>query len=294
MINQPLPRNALNRLASTSTLPAHAPTVLLVGLTGWNDAGDAVIEAFRALWEHYPTRSLPGFDVSGCYNYTETRPLLTIDEDGTQRITWPDTVFTEARTTAGIRLLTLSGPEPSMNWQTYCDRFKDLIAREQVDLVVFCGALLDEVPHTRPLPLGVTSYTTSVLALEGVEANSYQGPTGLLGVLAYECGQAQIAALSLWLSIPHYLPEPPHPKATFTLLSALEVILGFPMPLEGSADYIASWNHQADALLEDEPELASYVRTLESIAEAKEDIADLSQIDIAAQFEEFLKGRDDS
>lgn len=294
VINQPLPLNALNHFASTSTLPAHAPTVLLVGFTGWNDAGDAVIDAFRALWEHYPATQAPGFDVSGCYNYTETRPLLSIDEDGTQRITWPDTVFSEAHTTAGVRLLTLSGPEPSMNWQAYIERFKDLVQREQVDLVVFCGALLDEVPHTRPLPLSVTSYTSSVLALEGVEANTYQGPTGLIGVLAFEAGQAHIPALSLWVSVPHYLPEPPHPKATFTLLSALEAILGFPMPLERSADDISSWNHQADALIEDEPELASYVRTLESIAEANDDIADLSQIDIAAQFEKFLKDQDDT
>ena len=113
-------------------------------------------------------------------------------------------------------------------------------------------------------------------------------------MLAFEAGQAHIPALSLWVSVPHYLPEPPHPKATFTLLSALEAILGFPMPLERSADDIASWNHQADALIEDEPELASYVRTLESIAEANDDIADLSQIDIAAQFEKFLKDQDDN
>ncbi|MDY6050955.1 MAG: PAC2 family protein [Rothia sp. (in: high G+C Gram-positive bacteria)] len=294
MINQPLPLNALDRFATASAQPGHAPTVLLVSFSGWNDAGDATIEAFRAIWEHYPTTPMSGFDTSGCYNYTETRPLLSIDDKGTQRITWPESIFTEAQTTSGIRLLTLSGPEPSMNWQTYSDRFKDFIAQEKIDLVVFCGALLDEVPHTRPLPLSVTSFTSSVLALDGVETNTYQGPTGLIGVLAYEAGKAQIPALSLWVSVPHYLPEPPHPKATFTLLSALEAILGFPLPLERSADDIANWNHQADALTEDEPDLANYVRTLESIAEATDDIADLSHIDIAAQFEKFLKDQDDN
>lgn len=295
MINQPLPLKALEHFAQANPDAAHAPTALIIGLAGWNDAGEVISDALRALQAHYKAQPIQGLTSDHYYDYTVTRPHLAQDPTGATSVLWPSLDLTEATTTAGHRLLTLTGPEPSLHWHALAQELTALIEHEHVDLVLLCGALLDEVPHTRTFPLTLTSWEPQTLALEGVSPSTYTGPTGLIGVLAEHLGRNSIPSLSLWISIPHYLPEPPHPKGSFTVLGTLEAILGTPLPLERFADEILNWEREASDLLEDEPELASYVRTLESSAEAKDDIADLSQIDIAAEFEKFLKdqGPDD-
>ncbi|WP_421084194.1 PAC2 family protein [Rothia nasimurium] len=292
-MNLPLPVDALAHFHATSTAPTHPPTVLLVAFDGWNDAGEAATESVRKINTHYQGSPAQGFNHEHYYTFTETRPLLTPSADGGSELIWPELKFTEAQTTSGTRILTLTGPEPSLAWKNFCADFFAFVAQHQVDLVVLCGSLLDEVPHTLPLPVGITSFSQAALDLPGVQPSTYSGETGLIGVLAHEAPQYGVNALSLWVSVPHYVAHPPQPKAAFALLSALQPILGFPMPLEHFQDEMMRWDRAADDLLDDEPELKAYVQNLESAAEAERDISDFSQIDIAAEFEKFLKDRND-
>lgn len=293
MFTQPLPHNLLNHYAQSSGRGAqHPPTLLLVAFEGWNDAGEAASEALKLMAQHYQSKPLPGFESEPFYSYTESRPQLIQGEHGKITLSWPQTHFGEAWSTAGARILTLTGQEPSLNWASYSERVIQFIHREEVDLVIFCGALLDEVPHTLPAPVSVTSSSPSALIQQGIEESTYTGPTGIVGVLAHALGQQDIPSLSLWASLPHYLAHPPHPKATFALLSTLETISGIPMPLEQLADELIAWERGAEELLEDEPELLAYVRQLEAAHETAEDLGDISHIDIAAEFERYLKDQD--
>ncbi|WP_237224959.1 PAC2 family protein [Rothia nasisuis] len=291
-MNQPLPLDALQHFAQLNAPPERAPTLLLVGLEGWNDAGGAVQDALTAVQDYLHSQPRESFASSAYYDYTVTRPHLSTDEDGSPTVTWPQFTLTEGISTAGRRVLTLTGPEPSLNWHELTSNVVDLVQHEQVDLVILCGSLLDEIPHTLAFPVSVTSWAPAALELDGVAQSTYTGPTGLIGVLAQALGEQGVPSLSLWVSVPYYLPEPPHPKGSFALLSTLEAVCGIPLPLHIFSDRIMGWERTAADLLDDEPELSSFVRTLESAAEARDDLDGLGQVDIAAEFERFLRGRD--
>lgn len=293
MFTQPLPHQLLTHYAQKSGRKDQTPpTLLLVAFEGWNDAGEAASHALTLITEHYGAQPCTGFESESFYSYTESRPHLLADDRGNITLDWPQTHFAEALSTNGTRILTITGQEPSLLWKGYSERLLEFIEREAVDLVIFCGALLDEVPHTQPAPVGITSFSPTALEHPGVEPSSYTGPTGIIGVLAHAAGERDIPALSLWASLPHYLAHPPHPKATFSLLSILEAITGLSMPLEKLTGEITAWEQGAEELLDDEPELSAYVRQLEATYETPQGISDISTIDIAAEFERYLKDQD--
>ncbi|MFW0169159.1 PAC2 family protein [Rothia sp. P4278] len=294
MFTQPLPHHLLTHYAQKAGKQGQVPpTLLLVAFEGWNDAGESASQAVQLVAEHYQAKPFAGFESESFYSYTESRPHLVPESQGQATgISWPQTRFVEAWSTKGTRILIITGQEPSLSWKNYCQHLLELIDREKVDLVIFCGALLDEVPHTQPAPVGITSFSPTMLVHPGVAPSTYTGPTGIIGVLAHAAGARDIPALSLWASLPHYLAHPPHPKATFSLLSVIEAITGLPMPLEKLADEIMAWERGAKELLEDEPELLAYVQQLESTYERADSIGDISKVDIAAEFEQYLKEQD--
>lgn len=287
-MNERVPQDIVTPLAS----PGSTPTVLLVAFDGWNDAGEAATEALRLLETHCGGTPIEGFDADPFYSFVESRPTLSTDAEGNSTLTWPGTRFAELTGIIGMRVLTVTGSEPSLHWQSYVERLYTFAREQQVGAVILCGALLDDIPHTRPFPLGITSSHPTLLEHDGIEPVTYTGPTGIIGVLAHLANSYKIPALSTWVSIPHYVAHPPQPKATFALLSALETMLGIPLPVDALAEDILAWERGATELMEDEPELRAYVQQLESAAEAQDDLAEFDGVDIAAEFEKFLKRRD--
>lgn len=290
VMNQPIPHDILPQLTAGGDTQR---TVLLLAFEGWNDAGEAATETLRLITSHFGTSRLDGFETGGYFSYVNTRPLFESFEDGSGTVHWPQITFSEVHLPQpNLRLLTISGPEPSLDWKSFITRIFDFATQERVDLILQCGALLDEVAHSRPFPLNITSMNPGVLAVEGVQKVTYNGPTGIIGVTACEAVQRGIPTASLWVSVPHYISHPPHPKAVFTLMSALESMLAVPLPVDVLAEDILAWERGAAELMEEEPDLRSYVQQLESSAEAEEDLATFDHIDIAAEFEKFLKRRD--
>lgn len=281
-----LPQNLL------ASLPSHQEekTVLLLALEGWNDAGEVATDAVTWLQKQFSASPYQGFESESYYLYTETRPLLEASPEGGRTISWPETRFFSFRPRPGLRIITLLGPEPNLNWKSYRDQVLELARREKVDLFILTGSLLDEVPHTMDFPLAVSSESAELQALTGLEGNTYTGPTGMVGVLAQAAAQAQLASLSLWVSVPHYLAHPPQPKGLLALVKALGEILALDLPLKGLEADLESWVQSSQDLLEEEPELRAYVQQLESSREAQQDMQDLLKVDIAAEFERFLKG----
>jgi predicted ATP-grasp superfamily ATP-dependent carboligase len=212
--------------------------------------------------------------------------------DGTREITWPTTAVAVATTPrTGRQVVLVHGIEPSMRWRRYCSELLDIAAGLNVRTIVTVGALLADVPHTRPIPVNATSEDEEVRELLGLEPNTYEGPTGIVGVLQHEAGVRGLQALSLWAAVPHYVAAPPSPKATLAILHRIETLLGEPVPLADLPDDAEAWQHGVDELAGDDSEIGEYVRQLEEAKDTVE-LPEASGEAIAQEFERYLRRRD--
>jgi proteasome assembly chaperone (PAC2) family protein len=269
-----------------------AETVLLAAFEGWNDAGGAATSALEHLHEVWGAEQVDELDPEEYHDFQVNRPVVGTGVDGQRRITWPTTVVAVATAPrSGRRVVIVHGIEPSMRWRRYCGELLDIAASLGVRTVVTIGALLADVPHTRPIPVNATSDDADVREDLGLEPNSYEGPTGIVGVLQHEAMARGLRSLSLWAAVPHYVAHPPSPKATLAILNQLEEHLGEPVALGELPDDALAWQHGVDELAAEDTEIGEYVHQLE---EAK-DTADLPEATgeaIAQEFERYLRRRD--
>ncbi|ROS30466.1 PAC2 family protein [Cellulomonas sp. PhB150] len=271
-------------------LPADE-TVLLAAFEGWNDAGSAATHALEHLHDAWGADQVDELDPEEYHDFQVNRPQVGPGPDGTRGITWPTTAIAVATTPRGRTVVLVHGIEPSMRWRHYCDEVLGIAASLGVRTVVTIGALLADVPHTRPIPVTSTSEDADLRGLLGLEPNTYEGPTGIVGVLQHEAANRGMNALSLWAAVPHYVAHPPSPKATLAVLRRLEELLGEPVPFGELPDEAAAWQAGVDELAGEDGEIGDYVRQLE---EAK-DTADLPEASgeaIAQEFERYLRRRD--
>lgn len=270
-------------------LPA-GETVLLAAFEGWNDAGSAASDALDHLHEVWSADQVDQLDPEDYHDFQVNRPLVSTEPDGSRRIDWPTTTVAVAR--RGTRQVVLvHGIEPSMRWRRYSAELLDIAQRLGVRTVVTLGALLADVPHSRPIPVTWSSEDAHLRELLDVEPTTYEGPTGIVGVLAHEAESRGLAALSLWAAVPHYVAHPPSPKATLAILGALETLLGEPIGLGDLPEDALAWQHGVDELAAEDAEIGEYVHQLE---EAK-DTAELPEATgeaIAQEFERYLRRRD--
>ncbi len=266
-------------------------TVLIAAFEGWNDAGSAATGALEHLGEVWDAEKVAELDPEEYHDFQVNRPMVGLGPDGKRQITWPTTTIWVARLPHRTVLL-VHGIEPSMRWRRYCTELLDLAEEHEVRTVVTLGALLADVPHSRPIPLTATSESEGLRAvLPDVEPNTYEGPTGIVGVLQHAAAERGLQSVSLWAAVPHYVANPPSPKATLAILTRIEELLGESIPLGDLPEDAAAWQHGVDELAGEDAEIAEYVKQLE---EAK-DTADLPEASgeaIAREFERWLKRRD--
>ena len=266
--------------------------VLLAAFEGWNDAGSAASQALEHLHEVWGAEKVDELDPEEYHDFQVNRPTVAIGDSGTREITWPTTHIAVATVPQTGRLVVLvHGIEPSMRWRRYCAEVLSIGRNFGVRSVVTLGALLADAPHTRPIPVSATTEDPEVQSLLGLEPSTYEGPTGIVGVLQHEAATRGLRSLSLWAAVPHYVAHPPSPKATLALLTRIEELLGEPVPLGELPDDAVAWQHGVDELAAADSEIAEYVHQLE---EAK-DTADLPEASgeaIAREFERYLRRRD--
>ncbi|MDM7856385.1 PAC2 family protein [Cellulomonas alba] len=274
-----------------SDLPVDG-TVLLAAFEGWNDAGSAATQALEHLHEVWNAEQVDELDPEEYHDFQVNRPMVGFGPDGRREITWPTTAVAVATAPgSGRRVVIVHGIEPSMRWRRYCAELLDIAASLGVRTVVTIGALLADVPHTRPIPVNATTDDPALRDAVGLEPNTYEGPTGIVGVLQHEASARGLGALSLWAAVPHYVAHPPSPKATLAILHRIEQLLGEPVPLGELPEDAIAWQHGVDELAGEDSEIGEYVRQLE---EAK-DTADLPEATgeaIAREFERYLRRRD--
>jgi predicted ATP-grasp superfamily ATP-dependent carboligase len=186
----------------------------------------------------------------------------------------------------------LRGIEPNMRWRQFCAELLAAADDLGVELVVTLGALLAETPHTRPIPVTGTATELDLDDRLKLEPSTYEGPTGIVGVLQDACGRLDLPAVSFWAAVPHYLPQAPCPKGTLALLTQVEDILEVSVPLGDLPEETRAWERGVAELAEEDEDVAEYVRSLEE----SKDTADLPEASgeaIAREFERYLKRRED-
>lgn len=266
--------------------------LLLAAFEGWNDAGNAASQAIDLISEAWDAEVVHEVDPEDYHDFQVNRPHVATEPDGSRSLTWPGTSVSVARTPAsGRRVVLVRGIEPSMRWRSYCAELLDQAQRLGVGTVVCVGALLADVPHSRPIPVQVTSEDPRVQALLAVEGSDYEGPVGIVGVLSMAARTAGLHSISVWAAVPHYVAQPPSPKATLALLTSLEEIIGEPMPLGELADDARAWQHGVDELAREDPEVAEYVHQLEEAKDTAE-LPEASGEAIAREFERYLRRRE--
>jgi predicted ATP-grasp superfamily ATP-dependent carboligase len=267
--------------------------VIIAAFEGWNDAGEAasgVINHLSLAWQATPVGAI---DPEDYYDFQVTRPVTEVAEGKTERLVWPTTRLLAAKQEATDRdLLLVSGIEPNMRWRGFCSELVSSFSELGIELVVLLGALLADSPHTRPVPVAAAASDPALAADLRAEPVDYKGPTGIVGVLQHACADAGIPAVSLWASVPHYVAQPPCPKATLALIRGVEDVLDVSLPLADLPQEARAWERGVDELAEQDTEVADYVRTLEEAKDAT-DLPEASGDAIAREFERYLRRRRD-
>src|SRR5271155_368878 len=197
---------------------------MICAFEGWNDAGDAASTAVSFLASALNARSFARIDSEEFYDFQANRPSIRFAEDdraeiGQREIEWPTVEVFEAPAPRAPRdLVLVRGVEPSMRWRAFSTQLVDLAEALGVQVVVSLGALLGDVPHTRPVTLSGHASDAALLERLGIQASSYEGPTGIVGVLHTACAQAGLPSASLWAAVPHYVAAASNPKAAVGLL----------------------------------------------------------------------------
>ncbi|MFI1337672.1 PAC2 family protein [Streptomyces sp. NPDC020845] len=274
-------------------VPELIDPVMICAFEGWNDAGDAASTAVGHLDREWKGEVFAALDAEDYYDFQVNRPTVAL-EGGIRKVTWPTTRLSVVRAGGGDKprdLVLVRGIEPSMRWRSFCNEILGYAHELGVEMVVVLGALLGDTPHTRPVPVsGVTSDPDLARSLD-LEESRYEGPTGIVGILQEACTHAGVPAVSLWAAVPHYVSQPPNPKATLALLNRLEDLIGVRIPLGELTEDARAWQLGVDQLAAEDSEVAEYVQSLEEARDTAE-LPEASGEAIAREFERYLRRRD--
>lgn len=272
-----------------------APAIVCA-FKGWNDAGDAASTAVQFVGTQLGAARFAAIDPEEFYDFQSTRPQVRVDERGVREITWPSVEVFEARVPRAPRdLVLVVGHEPSMRWRTFCQLVVDLAEALGAQLVVSLGALLADVAHTRPIAVTGISSDPGLVDRLDVMTSTYEGPTGIVGVLQSACGKADLPAASLWAAVPHYIASAPNPKAALALVRKLELLVGVSVDASELESATVDYERQVNLAVQSDPDVQAFVERLERAAEDEDDPLDPRDLPsgdrLASDFMRFLKQR---
>jgi proteasome assembly chaperone (PAC2) family protein len=274
-------------------VPELRAPVLIAAFEGWNDAADAASGVIDHLMRHWDATVVAAIDPEDFYDFQMNRPVVSTDEQGMRRITWPSTQLAVASPRGALRdVILLRGIEPNMRWRQFCAELLAAADELGAELVVTLGALLADTPHTRPIPVSGTTTEPELADRLELEQSTYEGPTGIVGVFQDACVKNDIPAVSFWAAVPHYVAQPPCPKATLALIGQLEDLLQISIPLGDLAEESRAWERGVDELAGEDEEIGDYVRALEETRDTAE-LPEASGEAIAREFERYLKRREE-
>ena len=265
--------------------------VLVAAFEGWNDAADAATTAARFLRDHWGARQFASVDPEVFYDFSSTRPQVHLVDGLTREISWPANEFFAASPAGSDHdVVVLLGVEPGLRWRTFASEIAEVAESLGVELFITLGALLADVPHTRPVRVTGTAADADLVQRLGLQRSRYEGPTGIVGVLHDAFSKASVPSASLWAAVPHYVAATPSPKAALALVERTSELLGSAVPTTALEIAAASYERQVSEVVETDDDVSEYVHRLEESSDEPDEEEDLPSGEaLAAEFEKFLR-----
>jgi proteasome assembly chaperone (PAC2) family protein len=245
---------------------------LICGFKGWNDAADAASTAITFVGGALGARRFATIDPEEFYDFQSTRPQIKLIDGHSRQIVWPELELYEARVPRAPRdLVLLVGSEPSLRWRSFTNVIVELAEALGTQLVVTLGALLADVPHTRPVAVTGMASDAALVSRLGLTSSSYEGPTGIVGVLHSACQENGLPSASLWAAVPHYIAATPNPKASLALVRKLEGLVGVAVDASDLEAAAAEYERQVNVAVQSDPDVQAFVERLEQAAGTEPD-----------------------
>jgi proteasome assembly chaperone (PAC2) family protein len=269
--------------------------ILVAAFRGWNDGAQAASLAAGYLAKTWGAERFADVDPENFFDFQATRPHVSLEEGLSRRIDWPETAFYHARPDGLDRdVVLLLGIEPNLRWRTFTDLVVGLARDLGIELLITLGALLADVPHTRPAPVTGSASDKELVERLGLSASRYEGPTGIVGVIHDECGKSGIPSASLWAAVPHYVSLTPSPRGALALCERLGDVLGIQIEADELEEAARNYEEQVSEAVASDEETAAYVDELERRSDQLDDATELPSGDaLAAELTRFLKQRDE-
>lgn len=269
--------------------------VVIAAFTGWNDAGDAASSAVRTMVDAWGADALAEIDPEIFTDFATVRPEVRLDDAHHRTIVWP-TVGVWSVSLPGADVLLVLGPEPALRWRLFCEQIQGIAETFDAKLAISLGALLADVPHSRPVPLIGTATDEALIDRFELRRSQYEGPTGIVGVLQDALHRAGMSTASLWAAVPGYASQVPSPKAALALVERSCSMIGTPAPLSGLAEDAAAYDAQIAALIGDDDDMVAYLARLEQVADDESRGGDggapLDPDALVEEVEQFLRDHD--
>ncbi|MEA2460976.1 MAG: hypothetical protein QOH90_1153 [Actinomycetota bacterium] len=271
--------------------------VLIAAFRGWNDAGDAATYAAQHLVRVWNAERIASIDPEEFYDFQAVRPTVELVDGVTRKIVWPSNEFSAAKIPGAERdVIVLIGVEPSHRWRAFSRLVVEVAKENDVGLVITLGALLADVPHSRPVPITGTAGDEALINRLGLQRSRYEGPTGIVGVLHEAFSKEGIDSASLWGAVPHYVAVTPNPKAALALVEKATDLIGVAAEYDDLQRAATSYESRVSDVVASDEDVQGYVRLLEERSDDRdeEDPRDIPSGDaLAAELERYLRDRDD-
>ncbi len=275
----------------TADRPELDSPILILAFEGWNDAGDAASTAARHIRDRFGGEVFATIDPEPFYDFTSNRPMLRL-EDGTRVIDWPENSFSAiTRPDIPHDLIVMVGHEPQLKWRSYTEQIISVVEEYDVDLIVSLGALIADVTHSRPTPVYASGHDPKLIADLDLEPSSYEGPTGIVGVIHQALRSQGYGSISLWGTVPSYVPHATSPKATLALVNRLSQLLSMAVPTTALEIAAAAYERQINDLVDDDDETRAYIAQLEQQYDSS--MNPESGEELIKELEQFLRDRND-
>ena len=275
----------------TAERPDLQSPIMILAFEGWNDAGDAASSAARHIRDRFGGEVFATIDSEEFYDFTETRPTVQLSDEGGRTIEWPQNAFASVTAAdAGHDLIVLVGTEPQLRWRTYTEQVVAMAEEFDVEMVISLGALIADVVHSRPATIYSAGYDLELIERLDLEPSSYEGPTGIVGVVHDALQRSGLGSISLWGTVPSYVPHATSPKAALALVNRVSQLLDIAIPTTALEIGAAAYERQINELVEEDEETAAYVGRLEE--EYDKSMRPESGAELIEELEQFLRDRE--
>ncbi|MGE4567006.1 MAG: PAC2 family protein [Acidimicrobiales bacterium] len=264
--------------------------ILLAAFEGWNDAGEASSTAVRYLRDHFEARPVATIDAEDFFDFTVARPMVQLDHQEKRTIKWPSTVVSVAEVAGSTHdLVTLIGHEPQLRWRTFADQVFEAAQALGAVQIITLGSLLVDVPHTRPVQIYGSSDDQELAQRLAISPSAYQGPTGIVGVLASRLREHGIPTASFWAGVPAYVSNAPSPKAALALVNRVCQAFDTSFTCTDLEISAAAYERQVSDIVAEDESTATYVEQLEEDFDAQEQDFQDDPDRLVSEVEDFLR-----